>query len=164
MKTWFLCTLKYQIQNEEGKVEKKTESYLVDAVSFTEAEARIYQELGSILKGDFVITNLSKSNFSEIFYFEDSSKWYKCKVSFIAIDEKSKKEKKINQYMLVTAENIKEAYQRIEDNLGTMLVPIQIVSIAESSLIEVFPYIPENEKIPDNLIPLRKAEAEIEEN
>lgn len=154
MPNWFLCTIKYQKEEENGKLQKVSESYLVDAMSFSEAEARMYEELGSIIRGEFQVSNISKSNFTDIFFFDDSDVWYKCKVSYVDIDEKSKKEKKVNQYMLVTAANVKQAYERIQESLSTMLVPFEIPSIAVSSLVEIFQYVPQDQRIPKNLKPL----------
>ncbi len=157
MKTWFLCTVKYQKQDEQGAVQKVNEAYLVDAVSFSEAEERIYDEVGNFVKGDFMVNNISKSNYSDIFYYDDSETWYKSKMTYM-MEEEGKKPKKIINYVLVTAQNLKEAYERIEDNFKTLLVPYTLVSITESSLLEVFEYVPKEERIPKNLIPLAEKE------
>jgi len=154
MKTWFICTVKYQKEDEQGKVQKISESYLVDAMSFTEVETRIYEELESIIRGEFVISHINKSNFADVFYFEDADMWFKCKVTYMVADEKSGKEKKVINYMLVTAQNVKQAYERIEQSLSTMLVPFQIPSISETSFVEVFNYVSEKERVPKNLVPL----------
>lgn len=157
MKTWFLCTVRYQKQDEQGAVQKVSEAYLVDAVSFSEAEERIYEEVGNFVKGDFIVSNISKSNFTEIFFYEDAETWYKSKMTYM-MEEEGKKPKKISNYILVTAHDIKEAFERIEEQLKTFLVPYSLVSIVESSLLEVFPYVPKDEKIPKNLIPLGEKE------
>lgn len=94
MKTWFLCTVKYQKQDEQGAVQKVNEAYLVDAVSFSEAEERIYDEVGNFVKGDFMVNNISKSNYSDIFYYDDSETWYKSKMTYM-MEEEGKKPKKI---------------------------------------------------------------------
>lgn len=67
MRTWFLCKVKYAKENEEGLLKNVSEQYLVDAVSFTEAEARIYDMLGSVIRGDFQVTSISKSNIVDVF-------------------------------------------------------------------------------------------------
>jgi hypothetical protein len=161
MKNWFICTVKYTKEDEKGNVKKISETYLVDALSYTEAEARIYQELGSIIRGEFQIANLSKSNLIDIFHYPDAEVWYKCKVVYSTMDEKSEKEKKITNNMLVSAHNIKQAYERIEESLKTMLVPYQIPSIVMSNYLEVFVYEGDakaSERIPENLKPLAKLE------
>ena len=140
MRTWFLCKVKYAKENEEGLLKNISEQYLVDAVSFTEAEAIIYDRLGSQIRGDFQITGLSKSNIVDVFFFEDADIWYKCKVSYLVSDGESGKEKKVTQYMIVTASDVKEAYDRIQESLSNMLVSFRVPDIVESPIVEVFPY------------------------
>jgi hypothetical protein len=163
MKIWFLCKIKYQREEENGKIKKISEPYLVDAVSYTEAEARIYQELGSIIPGEFEVTAITKSRFVDIFHYDDNDVWYKCKVTYMVADENSGKEKKITNLMLVTAAHVKEAYERIHESLSTMLVPFEVPEISQSPIVEIFPYISEEDRepvIPENLRPLSEMEAE----
>lgn len=156
MKTWFMCKVKYQKEEENGRVKNVTEPYLVDAMSFTEAEARIYEELGSIIRGEFVVSGISKSRIIDIFHYEDSDVWYKCKITY-AVEEESGKEKKITNYMLVTASDVKQAYERILESLNNMLVTFTVPEIVETPIVEIFPYISEELKekeIPANFKPL----------
>ncbi len=157
MKTWFKCTVKYHKEDDKGNRKKITEPYLIDAVSFSEAEARIYQELESVIKGDFHISDISKSNFEDVFHYDDADTWFKCKVTYTDIDHESQKEKKVTKFMLVSAHDVKQAYERIQDSLSTMIVPFEIPSILESPFVEVFVY--EKDDIPDNLTPLSEAQA-----
>ncbi len=167
MRTWFLCKVKYAKENEEGLLKNVSEQYLVDAVSFTEAEARIYDMLGSVIRGDFQVTSISKSNIVDVFFFEDVDVWHKCKITYIIADADSGKEKKVTQYMLVTAHNVKEAYERIYESLNNMLVSFNVPDISESPIIEIFPYEKDDEElnpaIPDNLKPLAEVESESED-
>lgn len=140
MRTWFLCKVKYAKENEQGLLKNVSEQYLVDAVSFTEAEARIYDMLGSVIRGDFQVTNISKSNIVDVFFYEDIDVWYKCKVTYIVADADSGKEKKVTQYMLISAHHVKEAYDRIHESLNNMLVSFNVPDITESPIIEIFPY------------------------
>ncbi|MFA8433602.1 MAG: DUF4494 domain-containing protein [Marinifilaceae bacterium] len=159
---WFECKAKYVKIDESGKEKKVSEPYLVDAVSFTEAEARIHKELETMIQGEFTVTNISKSNITEIFPYDDADRWFKVKVSFINVDEESGKEKKANNYMLVGACNVKQAYERIEESLSSWLVPFEMPSIAESPLMDVFPYFKDeevNEEIPENLKPISEIDA-----
>jgi hypothetical protein len=163
MKIWFQCKIKYQKEEENGKMKNVSETYLVDAVSYTEAEARIYQELGSIIRGEFEVTAITKSRFVDIFHYDDNDVWYKCKVTYVVADENSGKEKKITNMMLVTAANVKEAYERIHESLSTMLVPFEVPDISTSPIVEIFPYVSDEDKeqvIPENLRPLSEVEAE----
>lgn len=164
MKNWFICTVKYHKEDEKGNRKKMSDLYIVDALSFTEAETRIYQELQSIIKGDFQVSDINRSNFEDVFHYDDAETWYKCKVTYITVDEEAGKEKKVNKYMLVSAHNVKQAYERLEESLSTMIVPFQIPSIVESSYVEVFVYESDAERsvIPPNLIPLNNGQ--IEEN
>lgn len=163
MRTWFLCKVKYAKENEEGLLKNISEQYLVDAVSFTEAEAIIYDRLGSQIRGDFQITGLSKSNIVDVFFFEDADIWYKCKVSYLVSDGESGKEKKVTQYMIVTASDVKEAFDRIQESLSNMLVSFRVPDIVESPIVEVFPYEKDEvaEQLPEgNFRPL----SEVQEN
>lgn len=171
MRTWFLCKVKYAKENEEGLLKNVSEQYLVDAVSFTEAEARIYDMLGSVIRGDFQVTSISKSNIVDVFFFDDVDVWHKCKITYIVADADSGKEKKVTQYMLVTAHNVKEAYDRIYESLNNMLVSFNVPDISESPIVEIFPYEKDDEElnpaIPDNLKPLSEVEEDnqkVEEN
>jgi hypothetical protein len=166
MRIWFLCKVKYAKENEQGLLKNVSEQYLVDAVSFTEAEARIYDMLGSVIRGDFQVTNISKSNFVDVFFFEDIDIWHKCKISYIVADADSGKEKKVTQFMLVTAHDVKEAYDRIHESLSNMLVSFRVPEVTESPIVEVFPYEKEDEELlpppPSNFKPLNEVKAEQE--
>lgn len=166
MRVWFLCKVKYAKENEEGLLKNVSEQYLVDAVSFTEAEARIYDMLGSVIRGDFQVTNISKSNIVDVFFFEDIDVWHKCKITYIITDADSGKEKKVTQFMLVTAHDVKEAYDRIYESLDNMLVSFRVPEITESPIVEVFPFEKEDEELlpppPANLKPLSEVKADQE--
>ncbi|WP_194774354.1 DUF4494 domain-containing protein [Pararhodonellum marinum] len=165
MRVWFLCKVKYAKENEQGLLKNVSEQYLIDAVSFTEAEARIYDMLGSVIRGDFQVTNISKSNIVDVFFYEDVDIWHKCKITYIVEDADSGKEKKVTQYMLVTAHDVKEAFERIYESLNNMLVTFRVPDVNESPIVEVFPYEKDEElnpPIPENLKPL--SEVQVYEN
>ena len=128
MRTWFLCKVKYAKENEQGLLKNVSEQYLVDAVSFTEAEARIYDMLGSVIRGDFQVTNISKSNIVDVFFYEDSDVWYKCKITYVVAD-------------------VKDAYDRIFESLNNMLVSFVVPDINESPIVEIFPYEKDDEEL-----------------
>jgi hypothetical protein len=158
MRTWFLGVVKYAKETEEGLLKSISEQYLIDAVSHTEAEAIIYEKLGSIIRGDFQLTRLVKSNIIEVFNYEDSEIWHKCKVSYLVADGETGKEKRVNQYMIVTAENVKQAFDRIQESLSNMLVSFRVPAITESPIIEVYPYEKPLESEESNFRPLKKGE------
>lgn len=140
MRTWFLCKVKYAKENEQGLLKNIVEQYLVDAVSFTEAEAILYDRLGSQIRGDFQVTGISKSNIVDVFFYDDADIWYKCKISYLVADGESGKEKKVTQYMIVTAEDAKQAFDRIQESLSNMLVSFRLPDIVESAIVDVFPF------------------------
>ncbi|MBA4408155.1 MAG: DUF4494 domain-containing protein [Bacteroidota bacterium] len=156
MQTWFECKVKYVKVDDDGRERKVSEVYLVDAVTFTDAETRIIQQVQTMVRGEFVIDNIKKSNIIEIFPHEVGEWWYKAKIGIVTIDENAGKEKKINNYFLVAADDIKEALQRLEEGLSYILVPYQTASIAVSNIVDVFPYFEDkvNKSLPSNLKPL----------
>ncbi len=140
--TWYECKVKYRKISDSGVLKMVTEPYLVDAVSYTEAETRITEEMAAYLSDsdEIKITNIKVANFAEIHPFENSDRWFKSKVSLLAYDEESGKERKTNMYLLVQANDVKEAYDNtlhvMKDTMGEYTVP----AIAESPIMDVFPY------------------------
>lgn len=157
MKIWFQCKIKYQKEDENGRLKNITEPYLVDAVSYTEAEARIYQELGSVIQGEFEVPSITKSRISDIFHYDDAETWYKCKVTYIAADDQSGKEKKVTNQMLVSAMDLRQACERLLESLQGLLVTFDLVEIQKSPLVEIFPYV-EDEFKDRNLVPVPNRE------
>jgi len=150
MNTWFECTAKYSKMGEDGREKKVSETYLLDAVSFTEAETRIYKELVSMVSGEFTVTRISKTKLAEIIPSEVGDRWYKAKVTFITFDEESGKEKRISQFVLVFSDNIKSAYDQVIEAMKGMMADFEIGGITESPIVDVFPYVPEVQKMPEN--------------
>ena len=150
MNTWFECTAKYAKMGEDGREKKVSETYLLDAVSFTEAETRIYKELVSMVSGEFTVTRISKTKLAEIIPSESGDRWYKAKVTFITFDEESGKEKRVSQFVLVFSDNVRNAYDQVIEAMKGMMADFEIGGITESPIVDVFPYIPEVQKIPEN--------------
>jgi hypothetical protein len=139
--TWFECKVRYiKVDEKSGKEKKITEPYLVDAVSFTEAESRIHEEMETMIRGDFQVTNIRKADYSDLFPNSAGDRWYKCKVSHLSIDEKAGKEKKVSSQMLVMADNVRDAYDNLMEGLSDMVVDFEVISITESPIKEIFPY------------------------
>lgn len=166
MPSWYLGKIKYQQEQENGALKTISEAYLLDAVSYTDAEARLYREVAdnTSSKPDFQVSSLTKMKLSDVFHFaeEGGEKWFKCKAFYVSIDESSSKEKKIISYMLVNADSPKEAIERIEKSLATMLVPYEITDVNLTPILEVYPYSPEEEaeKAPAGFRPLAEVMAE----
>lgn len=140
MVKWYECKVKYTKTHETGEQKLTSELYLLDAVSYTEAESRIIQEMKAYTSEELMITNIKLANFSEVHPVENSDRWFKVKVSLVIIDEKSGKEKKSNIYLLVQGNDVKEAYentiQAMENTMGDYSIP----AISESPILDVFPY------------------------
>ena len=153
MKTWFTCKVKYQKEDEHGRMKNVTEAYLVDALSFTEAEAKIYEEIGQRVMGEFQVTSIAKSKIVDVFEYPDAEIFYSCKVSYMVADADSGKEKKVTNLMIVTAKHVKEAYDRIHESLHNMLVTFVIPEIKESPIVEIFHHVKE-EEVAESLNPI----------
>lgn len=106
MHNWFECKVSFEKVLENGMQKKVTEPYLVDALSFTEAEARIIEEITPFISGEFTIKDIKRAKLQEIFFNENGDRFYKAKVNFITLDEKYGAEKKTAAYMLMQASNI----------------------------------------------------------
>lgn len=143
MQNWFECKIKYtKIDENSGKEKRVTEPYLVDAISFTEAEERIYREMEAFISGEFAVTNIRKANFSDIIQNEKNmgDRWYKCRIKFMSIDEAAGREKKVTNTMLVLANDVKEARDNIDIALAGMTVDYEVTGINESPIVDTFPY------------------------
>ena len=141
MHKWFECTIKYEKQLEEGKIAKKTERYLVDALTFSEAEARIIKEMKPFISGEFEVANINPQKYSELFWNEKCDKWFKTKVNFIVLDEEKGVEKKVANYMLVQANDLKEARELLVEGMKGSQADWEIASISETKILDVYKYI-----------------------
>ena len=161
---WFEAKVKYVKVGEDGKEKKMSELYLLDAMSYTEAESRITENLREMIQGDFYIVGL-KSNITELVESNDGNddKWFKAKVAIIDADQISGKEKKSNQYYLVAGADIDSALANLHKSLSTYVVPFEISSLADTNIMDVFPYFSDDadQKIPSNLKPLDSIEADL---
>lgn len=148
---WFECKVKYRKIDETGKQKVVTEPYLVDALSFTEAESRINAEMANFISEEFKVVNIKVANFSEIHPFENSDRWFRSKVSLLAYDEESGKERRSNIYLLIQANNVKEAYENTEQVMQNTMGEYSIPAITESPIVDVFPFFSGEEEINENL-------------
>lgn len=137
---WFLCKVSYEKILENGMQKKVTEPYLVDALSFTEAEARIIEEMSPFITGEFTVSAVGRAKLSEVFFNEDGDRYYKAKIYFITLDEKSSIEKKTAAQILVQASNLKEAITVLEEGMKGTLADYTIASIAETQIMDVYPF------------------------
>ena len=138
MANWFECKVRYDKMLETGIQKMVTEPYLVDALSFTEAEARIIEEISPFISGEFTVSAVKRTNISEIFYDETGDKWYKVKTNFITIDEKSAVEKKTSTHILVQASEFKVALDNFMEGMKGTLADFEIASITETMIMDVY--------------------------
>lgn len=137
---WYECKVKYRKTDETGIQKVVTEPYLVDALSYTEAEKRINEEMSAYISEEFKITNIKVANYAEIHPFENADRWFRSKVSLVAYDEESGKERKTNMYLLLQANDVKEAYDNTIHVMKNTMGDYSIPAISESPIMDVFPY------------------------
>lgn len=139
---WFICKIRYEKVMEDGLQKKVTEQYVVDALSFSEAEARIIEEMSSYISGEFDVAEIDRCVFKEIFFSDEDTadKWYKAKLKFITIDEKTDKEKKTAVYYLVQAGSFEGARKNIDEAMGGTMIDYVIDTISETKIMDVFEY------------------------
>ncbi|MBQ0119966.1 MAG: DUF4494 domain-containing protein [Bacteroidales bacterium] len=138
MSQWFECKVKYDKMMETGVLKTVTEPYLVDALSFTEAEARITEEMQPYISGEFSVSAVRRINLSDIFYNQAGDKWYKVKTNFITIDEKTAVEKKTATFQLVQASEFSNALTVFMEGMKDTMADFEIASITETALMDVF--------------------------
>jgi hypothetical protein len=139
---WFICKIRYEKVMEDGLQKKVTEQYVVDALSFTEAEARITEQMSQYISGEFEVVEIDRCVFKEVFFSDKDSadKWYKAKLQFITIDEKTEKEKKTAVYYLVQGSSLENARKNIDEVMGGTMIDYSIASVSETSIMDVFEY------------------------
>lgn len=142
MHTWFECKIRYEKVMENGMNKKVTEPYLVDALSFTEAEARIIEEMTPFITGEFTVSDIKRANYSELFTSEEEAadRWFKCKLIFITLDEKSGAEKKSSTQVLVQAADLRDAVKKLDEGMKGTMADYQIGSVSETAIMDVYPY------------------------
>ena len=151
MHTWFECKIRYEKTMENGMTKKVTEPYLVDALSFTEAEARIIEEITPFISGEFTVSDIKRANYSELFPYEEDAadRWFKCKLVFITLDEKSGAEKKTSTQVLVQAADLRDAVKKMDEGMQGTMADYQIASVAETAIMDVYPYSAEPDEKPE---------------
>ena len=143
MSQWIKTSVRFTKIMENGTAKRVTESYLVGAISFAEAEARILREVTAYVRGEFNVSAVKKSNVQEIFRnkieYEDEQKWYKAKVAFITLDEKTNSEKRTTAVYMVQAPDFHNALENfIEGMKKETMEDFVIVGIEETSILDVF--------------------------
>lgn len=137
---WFETKIRYEKMMDDGKQKMVTELYVVDALSFTEAEASIIEEMSSYISGEFKVTGISQSTYGEIFFsdIDTDDRFFKVKLQFITIDEKTEKEKRSNVIYLVQAHTLQQAVKNIEEVMSSTMIDYAIVAVQETQIMDVF--------------------------
>ncbi len=145
---WFETKIRYAKTQEDGTQKNATEHYVVDALSFTEAEGAILEEMKVYISGDYKITDIKPAAFHEIFFsdMDKDDKWYKAKLMFITIDEKTQKEKRTAVTYLVQAATLPGAVKNITEVMGGTMIDYEISSVAETQIMDVFEHDADPEK------------------
>ena len=141
MHTWFECKIRYEKVMENGMQKKVTEPYLVDALSFTEAEARIIEEMTPFISGEFTVSDIKRANYSELFPSDEESadRWFKCKLIFITLDEKSGAEKKSSTQVLLQAADFSDAVHKLDEEMQGTMADYQIGMVSVTPRLDVYP-------------------------
>ncbi|WP_276880476.1 DUF4494 domain-containing protein [Bacteroides heparinolyticus] len=142
MNNWFLCKIRYEKTMENGMNKKVTEPYLVDALSFTEAEARIIEEMTPFISGEFTVSDIKRANYSELFPSEEieADKWYAGRLAFVTLDEKSGAEKKTYTNVLIQAADIRDAMKKLDDGMKGTMADYRSILLKETPITDVYPY------------------------
>ena len=142
MHTWSECKIRYEKTMENGMNKKVTEPYLFDALSFTESEGKCIEEMTPFISGEFTIADIKRVKYSEVFFSgeESADKWFKCKLVFITLDEKSGAEKKTSTQVLVQAADLRDAVKKLDEGMKGTMADYQIASVTETAIMDVYPY------------------------
>ena len=140
MHNWFLCKVRFEKLMENGMQKKVTEFYLVDALSHSEAEERFIKEITPFMSGEFNVSGITPAKYSELFTSE-GDRWFKCKISFITLDEKSGAEKRKNTNILVQANDLRMAVPALDQGMKGTMADYVILSVSETPIMDVFPYV-----------------------
>lgn len=139
---WFEAKVRYEKVMEDGLQKKVTELYVIDALSYSEAETRILDEMSSYISGEFDVADLKKAAYKEVFFSdkETDDRWYKAKLVFITIDEKTEKQKRSAVTYLVQAATLDGAVKNINEVMNGTMIDYEKSNIAETKAIDVFEY------------------------
>lgn len=142
MAEWFECKVKYDKTMENGLIKSVTESYLVDALSFTEAEKRFIDEISAFMSGEYLVQDIKRARIAELVESIDASddRWYKAKICFITLDEKTGAEKRVAQVQYVQAKDFATALKNLEKNMEGTLGEWIVASMQETAIMDVFRY------------------------
>lgn len=142
--TWFECKVRYEKTQEDGSEKLVNELYVVDALSFTEAEASIIDNMSVYVSDEFKVANINPANYNEIFFSDvfDDDLWFKARLAFITIDEKKDKEKRTYVNYLIQAKCIERAKRYVDEVMGKTMIDYELKSLSETKIFDVFEHEP----------------------
>lgn len=140
MHNWFNVTVAYERTAEDGSIAKVKENYLMDALSFTEAEERISEEMKPYISGEFLIDKVTRARIAELFPNENGDRWYRCKVNFVTLDEERGIEKRTAATMLAQASSVNEAIEVLETGMKGTLADWELTAVSETNIMDIFTY------------------------
>ena len=142
MSKYFEVGVRYEKTQEDGMAKKVTETYLIDALSFSEVEKRITEEMEAYISGEFSVVTEKITNISDVVNTDDvlADKFYKVKFSIITVDEKTGKEKKQTQLIVVKASSNDDARDRYKQYYKDTPVDLELEAVSETKYIDYIPY------------------------
>lgn len=145
---WFECKVQYEKFMENGMQKKVTELYIVEALSFTEAESRIIEDMSVYINGEYEVKDIKKAKYKEIWFSDDTNadRFYQAKLQFITIDEKTGKEKHSNFVCLVQASTLNGAIKGIDEVMSGTMIDYTSVEAKETKILDVIEYVVKNKE------------------
>lgn len=143
MNYWFECKVSYERQADSMGMKKVSESYLVDALSFTEAEKRIIKEIRPFVSvGELEVVNIRRARIAELFLNDEAEddRYFRAKVNFITVDEKSGSEKKTSATMIVKSDSLPNAVTELKAQLESQMASYEIAAVTDTQILDVFQY------------------------
>ena len=139
---WFECKIRYEKVMEDGTPKKVNEVYVIDALSFSEAEERIMEEMSSYISGEIELVDVKIAPYKEIFFADNNltERWFKAKVVYITIDERTQREKRMPVMVLVNAGSINSAIKNTDEVMDGTMIDYAITAIQETKIFDVFEY------------------------
>ena len=144
MNYWFECKVSYERQADSMGMKKVSESYLVDALSFTEAEKRIIKEVRPFVSvGELEVVNIRRARIAELFLNDEAEddRYFRAKVNFITVDEKSGSEKKTSATMIVKSDSLPNAVTELKAQLDSQMASYEIAAVTDTQILDVFQYV-----------------------
>ena len=138
MNNWFLVKVKYTKHLENGNLKRVTEQYLLEAMSFTDAEAKIYDELGASIQGEFIVGGITIADIHDVFSFGDCGEWFKCKISYELLSDDTENTKALSQNFLVEAPSVIEAYERLLTSLKELIKEFTVTAINKTNILDIY--------------------------